>query len=61
MSSLNYALQYVGLERSEMEDTFEKAIRSCSTLSTLWGKADKDDNVKGAMQGSIEPVKVEPW
>ena len=56
MSTLNLALQCVGLMRTATTDECEK-LKSASRITKLWELAE-DPDIKREMIDSTEPVKV---
>lgn len=56
MSILNLALQHVALDRSEMDEKFERMVKHLSTLSMVRNKAKLEAGFQEAFQNSMAPV-----
>lgn len=55
MSTLNLGLQFVALERKEMDPDFEKRVKNLSSLKTLRNAASTSDDLKVKMISSVQP------
>ena len=55
MSSLNIALQCVGLMRAEMTEEYEKAVRSCGNLGELRAVGEKVSDLQEQVTDSLSP------
>jgi len=58
MSILNFGLQAVGMEGTEMDKVHENKIKLCNTPKELRKKAEDMDLLEQAMTSSVEPAKV---